>query len=49
MKAAVDAVERPIDRFRIGHISFDELTLPRQVLAMPAREVVKNPDCMTFV
>jgi hypothetical protein len=49
MKATVDTVKRPIDRFRIGHIGFRELGLLRQVLAMPAREIVKNPDRMTFL
>ena len=48
MKATVDTIKRPIDRLWIGHIGFRQLGLPRQVFAMPAREIVKNPDRMTF-
>ena len=46
MKAAVDTLERPSHGFRIGDIPSDELDLPRQVLAAPAREIVENPHRM---
>src|SRR5215831_17421340 len=49
MEAAIDLVERLVDRLRVGDIGLGEFGLPGQVVAVSAREIVENPDRVAFV
>src|SRR5438128_12556582 len=49
MKASLDAVERPLDSPRVGNVSVNEIDHRRQVVTVPAREIIEHPHCVTLV
>src|SRR6516164_4544199 len=49
MKATIDAVKRTLDSRRVGDIGFGQLHPLRQIITVPAREVIEYSNRMTFV
>jgi len=49
MKATIDTLKRTLDSRRVGDIGFSQLDLLRQIIAVPAREIIEYSNRMAFI